>query len=285
MNGFKVGRVIPNAPLRANASPNRGGLRITRPTLRLLGLLLVLFAPFARAAETIPPAPRNHFNDYAGIIAPATARQLDAELTQFERDTSNQLVVAIFPHMQSDSSIEDYTVRVFQAWKVGLQGRNNGAVLFIFSQDRKLRIVTGYGLEGALPDARCKQIIENEITPHFRSGDFTGGAAAGTRALMAAAKGEYRGTGRSVAEGNRSGGSSVGGLLPMVMLMLLIVFILRKARSGSVVYGRSGRISPWISTGGWGGGGGGGWSGGGDSGGSFSGGGGSSGGGGAGGSW
>src|ERR1043165_8238042 len=116
-----------------------------------------------RAAEVIPAAPRDQFNDYAGLVAPATAQALESQLTQFERDTSNQILVAIYPHMQSDSSIEDYTVRVAQAWRAGTKEKKNGAVLFIFSNDRKLYIQVGYGLEGALPDATCKQIIENEI--------------------------------------------------------------------------------------------------------------------------
>jgi uncharacterized protein len=242
----------------------------------------------ARAAEVIPPAPRDHFNDYAGIVERGTATQLNTELTQFERDTSNQIVVAIFPKMQSDSSIEDYTVRVFQAWKVGQKDRSNGAVLFIFSQDRKLRIVTGYGLEGALPDALCKRIIEEEITPRFRVGDFSGGAAAGTRALMAAAKGEYRGTGRTVADQRRGSASSgVTPFLPFIIFFIVIALITRSRRRNTVL-GRRGTWvdhTPWWGGGGgWSGGGGGGWSGGGG-GGSFSGGGGSTGGGGAGGSW
>lgn len=254
-------------------------LKAVLPTLLLLFVALV---GSARAAEVIPPAPRDHFNDYAGIVAPETAAQLNRELTQFERDTSNQIVVAIFPKMQSDSSIEDYTVRVFQAWRVGQQQRDNGAVLFIFSQDRKLRIVTGYGLEGALPDALCKRIVEEEITPRFRTGDFTAGVAAGTRAMMAAARGEYRGTGRTDAD-RRAGAGSTGGfsVLPIV-IFVIIVILLSRSRRRSTVFGRRGvwiDRTPW-----WTGGGGGGWSGGGG-GGSFSGGGGRTGGGGAGGSW
>ena len=284
MNCLEAGRVNSDAPLVMRTSALNAGLRISRPAFGLLGLLLAFFATFAHSAETIPPAPRDHFNDYAGVVRSDTARQLDAELTQFERDTSNQLVVAIFPHMQSDSSIEDYTVRVFQAWKVGLKGQNNGAVLFIFSQDHKLRIVTGYGLEGALPDARCKQIIENEITPRFRSGDFTGGVTAGVHAMIAAAKGEYRGTGRTVADQSDSNGVGFG--FGGLIVILFIIGILRAVFRRNTLYGRRGYGSPWISTGGWSGGGSGGWSGGGGGGGgSFSGGGGSTGGGGAGGSW
>lgn len=248
--------------------------------IRPAALLCALFfcATGGRAAEVIPPPPKNHFNDYAGIVQPATAQQLEAELTQFERTTSNQLLVVIYPRMQSESSIEDYTVRVAQAWRVGQQDRKNGAVLFIFSQDRKLFVQVGYGLESVLPDALCKQIIENEIVPLFRQGDFTGGVAAGTRALMAATREEYQGTGRTAADGNRRSGSGMG-LAGIIFFVMLVLFV-RSFSRRDVLYTRRGRISPWIGTGGWGGGGG--WSGGG---GSFSGGGGSFGGGGAGGSW
>ena len=182
----------------------------------------------------------------------------------------------------SDSSIEDYTVRVAQSWRVGLNEKKNGAVLFVFSQDRKLYIQVGYGLEGALPDALCKQIIANEITPRFRQGDFTGGVTAGVHAILAATRGEYKGTGKTVAD-RRTGGSN--GLPPAVIFVLVIFFIAFSIfrRRGSAVYGRRGRF---ITYGGWGGGSfGGGSFGGSGGGGSFSGGGGSFGGGGAGGSW
>jgi uncharacterized protein len=245
----------------------------------------LIFVGGARAAETIPPAPRDHFNDYAGIVSPTAARNLNDELTQFERTTSNQIVVAIFPHMQSDSSIEDYTVRVAQSWGVGQRDKKNGAALFIFSQDRKLFIQVGYGLEGVLPDALCKQIIANEITPRFRGGDFTGGVTAGVHAMLAATKGEYRGTGHLVAENQMTNFIQHWGVFIFVMIIFMMVSVSRRRNT---VYSRRGLISPWISTGGWGGGSSGGWSSGGGSsggGGSFSGGGGSFGGGGAGGSW
>lgn len=100
------------------------------------------------ADEVIPPKPAQYFNDYAGVVSGGTAAQLNQKLEQFERDSSCQIVVAVFPKMQSDSSIEDYTVRVAQSWKVGQKGKDNGAVLFVFIQDRKMFIQTGYGLEG-----------------------------------------------------------------------------------------------------------------------------------------
>ena len=250
--------------------------------LARFALSALLLAVFARAAETIPPAPRDHFNDYAGLVRRDTAQQLNAELAQFERDTSNQIVVAIFARMESASSVEDYTVRVAQKWAAGQRDRKNGAVLFVFQQTRDVRIQVGYGLEGALPDALCKQIIENEIVPRFRAGDFDGGLSAGVRAMMAAARGEYRGSGRLVAQASDSsgGGSWVG----LVVFLVMLVLIMRANSRRGAYYGPRGRRGIWLGGPPWGGGGGSGWSGGGG-GGTFSGGGGSFGGGGAGGRW
>jgi uncharacterized protein len=246
----------------------------------ICGLLVALPA---RAAEVMPPAPTKYFNDFAGVIKPGTAERLNKSLEQFEKDTSSQIVVAVFPKMESDSSIEDYVNRMFRAWKIGQKQNNNGVLLAVFVQDRKMRIEVGYGLEGAIPDAIAKRIIDNEITPRFRNRDFDGGLSAGVNALIQAARGEYKGTGRTVAQ--TRGGSR----FPWPLIVFGVIFFLiaassfRRSRRGTV-YGRR-RSSGWgpiIWTGG-----GGGWSGGGggSSGGGFSGGGGSSGGGGASGSW
>jgi uncharacterized protein len=291
VNSAAVPCVSPAGPFRPAVPARRrdAGARFSLRRLLLIWPSVFLLATLAHAAEVLPPAPANHFNDYAGVISPAVAQRLNAELAQFERNTSSQLVVAIYPHMQSDSSIEDYTVRVFQAWQVGRKGSNNGAVLFVFTQDHRLRIATGYGLEGVLPDALCRRIIANEITPRLRAGDFDAGLTAGVHALMAAAKGEYRGTGRTVREGQAQPGARAG-VVGVVVFFIVVVLILRTVvgRGRSLLYDGMGRRGLWINPGGgnWGGGnwggGGGGWSGGG---GSFSGGGGSTGGGGASGSW
>ncbi|MGZ4961977.1 MAG: TPM domain-containing protein [Limisphaerales bacterium] len=257
-------------------------------TRNLVIFWLTLCCVIAQAKEVIPPAPKNHFDDEAHVISPGTATQLNNELAQFERDTGNQFVVAIYPKMQTDSSIEDYAVRIFRSWGVGSKEKNNGVVLFIFIQDHKLFIQTGYGLEGALPDVLCKRIIENEIVPRFKQADFNGGVTAGVHAVIAATKGEYKGTGRTVAEqrGGRSGNQSSW---PFVLMLLFILFPILIARSvlrrGYAINSRGYSGGFWTggmsSGGGWSGGGGGFGGGGG----SFSGGGGSTGGGGAGGSW
>lgn len=256
--------------------------------LRALFSAIVLFLLCTRgmAAEVIPPAPDAFFNDYAHVVSPGVAQRLNETLKQFERDTSDQIVVAVFPKMQSDSSIEDYTVRVAQAWKVGQKDKKNGVVLFVFIQDRKMFIQVGYGLEGALPDALCKRIIETEIKPRFRNSDYDGGLSAGVSAIMAATRGEYKGTGATANErGNSSGGPVF--IVVVILIVLALLFLSRIGRAFTGAGYRRGGYGGWtigsggFSGGGWGGSGGGGGGGGGG----FSGGGGSFGGGGAGGSW
>jgi len=260
----------------------------TRLLLRWLApALVVLCAALSLRAETLPPAPAAYFNDYAGIVSPATAQTLNARLEQFERDTSNQIVVAIFPRMDSASSVEDYTVRVAESWKVGQKGRDNGAVLFVFVASHQLYIQVGYGLEGALPDATCKTIIDREITPRFRAGDYDGGLNAAVTAMIAATKDEYHGTGRTQADNHKAHTGSFSNAVSALIIPLIFLVILIRIFGGMTnrgrTYGRSSRNSGWW-TGGGGGFGGGSFCGGGGGGG-FSGGGGSFGGGGAGGSW
>jgi uncharacterized protein len=151
-------------------------------------------------AAEIPPKPTRYFNDYAGLVRLDTAQRLNQQLAGFERQTSNQILVVIYPSLPRDSTIEDFAQDAFRAWKPGQQSRNNGAILFMFVKDRKLRIQTGYGLEGALPDAICKRIISDQIAPRFQVGDFDDGLTAGVNAMIAATRGEYTGNGRTVAE-------------------------------------------------------------------------------------
>ena len=286
----------------------------------LLPLLGALLGCGLRAAEVIPPTPRNHFNDYAGLIPAGVSQALNAELAQFERDTSNQVVVAIYPKMQSDSSIEDYTVRVAQAWGVGQQGRKNGAVLFIFSSDRKLFISVGYGLEGVLPDVTANRIIREDVAPAFRDGRFAAGINAGVDRVIAVVGGGALPPAKPAGARWPFGGFNLDSYLFVLFVAIPVAGAVLRAMlgrvagsvvgggavgavvwfvAGSIFFGAIGGIVAFVvmlatgmgggiahrgggstSTGGWSGS-----SGGGSSGGGFSGGGGSSGGGGASGSW
>jgi uncharacterized protein len=235
-------------------------------------------------AEELPPAPVGWFNDYAGLVSPAEARRLDQKLRRLDEETSTQFVVAVFPKLPSPS-LEDFTARTAQAWRVGRGELDNGAIFFVFVEDRAMRVEVGYGLEGALPDALAGRILREEVAPRFREGDWGGGLEAGIDAIVAAVQGEYTAPGPE-----KPAGPSLAAVLVVVALVILFILLVRFAAPGHPgrTYGGGGRrrdSSHW-SGGHWGGGrswGGGGWGGGG--GGGFMGGGGSFGGGGASGSW
>jgi uncharacterized protein len=260
-----------------------------RPERRLAALVVLaaLAAAALPAATEIPPAPTAFFNDYAGLVPPDRAQALNERLKQFAEETSSQIVVAVFPRLPEDEALEDFTNQVAQAWRVGQEKLDNGAVLFVFKENRKLRIEVGYGLEGALTDALSSRIIREAIAPRFKAGDWAGGLEAGVEAMMAATRGEYQASPRK--------GSPVAAIVPLVVFCLILIFVIYVSSKASRMqlphgrtYGRRGS-APWIfSSGDWGGGGGswGGFGGGGGGGGGgFSGGGGSFGGGGASGDW
>jgi uncharacterized protein len=248
---------------------------------RIAFCLGVFVAVHSQAAEVIPPKPAAYFNDYAGVVSKEAANHFNEQLAQFERDTSNQVVVAVFPKMQSDSEVADYTQRVAQAWSVGQKEQRNGVVLFVFTQDRKMFIQVGYGLEGALPDLTAFDITEYRIKPHFRNNDYEGGLAEGIDSIFKAIRGEYKGTGKTVLE-RRSNTPAPSFLFFVIFVVVLMIVSRIMRRLGGYNYSSS-RSGPVFlpmggGGGGWSSGGGGGFSG-------FSGGGGSFGGGGAGSSW
>src|SRR2546430_7358691 len=254
----------------------------TNSRLKRIPFCLAAFvAIHSQAAEVIPPKPAAYFNDYAGVVSKEAANHFNEQLAQFERETSNQVVVAVFPKMQSDSEIADYTQRVAQAWGVGQKEQRNGVVLFVFAQDRKMFIQVGYGLEGALPDLTTFDITEYRIKPHFRKSDYEGGLAEGIDSIFKAIRGEYKGTGKIGLE-RRHNTPAPSFLFFIIFVVVLMIVSRMMRRLGGYTYSsrRSGPIFLPVGGGGggWSSGGGGGFSG-------FSGGGGSFGGGGAGSSW
>jgi len=253
-----------------------------RATLRALVAfgLLAGAAAGVRAAETLPPPPTAYFNDYAGLVSAADAQRLDAKLREFAAQTSTQVVVTVFKSLPSPS-LEDFTIRAAESWRVGRKDWDNGAVLFVFVDERKMRIETGYGLEGALPDQLAGRILDEQVRPRFRAGDWTGGLEAGIDGIMAATRGEY------TAPPKKQEGVPLVAILIIACFVILFFWLASQGpRTGSVgrTYGRGGwrgGSGTWGGGSSWGRGGGGGWSGGGG----FSGGGGSFGGGGASSSW
>ena len=186
---------------------------------------LLIFPSLSPALE-IPRRPEGYVSDYAGLLSDSSKTSLEAELRQFETETSNQVVVAVFPTLEGEV-LEDFSIRLAEAWKIGQKGKDNGVILLIFKNDRKVRIEVGYGLEGALPDATAKLIIENEIVPRFREGRFDEGVERAVQAIIAATKGEYHAEPSSPA-GNYFGqalfaGIFLGALLPLLLLWPLFM--------------------------------------------------------------
>jgi len=238
---------------------------------------LFLALPGSAAGPAVPPAPTRYVTDKAGVIAPDVTARLESRLADFERETSNQFLVYTQSTVPDGTTLEEYTVACAQAWKAGQPQRKNGMILFVFPGSRKARLEVGYGLEGAMPDALARRVLDEQVIPRFRTGDYSGGISAGVAAAIAATRGEYKGTGRT--RGQRS-----EPFLP-VPLLLGIIFLFFFGIVPTI-FGRGRGGYSYIGRGGWGSGGFGGFGGGfGGGGGGFSGGGGSFGGGGASGSW
>ncbi|HKX11791.1 MAG TPA: TPM domain-containing protein [bacterium] len=212
----------------------------------LLAFALALATP--ALALDVPPPPDHYVTDQAGILSPTLKNQLEESLAAFERDTSNQVLVATFPDL-GGASIEDFGIRLSERWQPGQSGRNNGAILIVSKNDRKVRIEVGYGLEGPLPDAVAKSIIQNEILPRFKSGDFDGGVKAGVDAIVQATAGEYK--------GKVGGGIPVSGIILLIILIVVVILLLRLMTPYGLYHGGSYRGGgSWSgSSGGWGGGG------------------------------
>jgi len=262
-----------------------------RSMIQRMLVVLAFVVTAAHGAETMPAKPPRFFNDYTGRVDRGMTDTLNERLAQYERESSNQLLVAMYPRMQTNSSIEDYCTRTFESWGVGRADRDNGAVLFIFIEDRKMRIQTGYGLEATLTDAESSRIIEG-MKPFFRAGDYAGGASFAVTAMIEATKGEYRGTGKTLAEGRRHSLNGTQAWLMLGLLLFIIAMIVLsalQARKRGYVYDAKRRYQlpgdRWWNTISWSSGSSSGWSSGGGGGSSWSGGGGSTGGGGASGSW
>jgi len=243
--------------------------------LKTLLASLLVSVSFIAAAQNIPsrPNPPRLVNDFAGVLSSAEAQQLEQQLVAYDDSTSNQIAVVLVKTLD-DYPIEEYATKLFRAWGVGNKKTNNGIVILAAIDDRKIRIEVGYGLEGAIPDITAGHIIQNDLSPNFRSGDYYEGLSKAANSIIKAAAGEYK-----APEGyNKKKGKSglPIGLIVFVVVMI-IIFASRgggggggyMSRRGSglapfilgSMLGGSSRGSSWGGGGGWSGGGGGGFGG------------------------
>lgn len=221
--------------------------------MRLLPALVILLGLALPATALELPRPRGYVTDQAGILDAATVGQLDDFLRRFEESDSTQIAVLTLPSLEGEA-LEEVALKVAESWKIGQRGRDNGALLLIAKEERKIRIEVGRGLEGRLTDLLAGRIVDNEIRPRFKQGDFRGGIVAGVRAMSEAVRGEYQGTGRTAKKKE----AAPWWIFPLIFLG--IPFLLRLGGSSSAVHGRR-HGGHWIGGppmgGGFGGGGGG----------------------------
>jgi uncharacterized protein len=249
----------------------------------VLGVLLA-------AALTLPAAPSARVNDYASLLQAPDRQRIENAIVAGERATGAQVAIAIFRSLDSvrlkdgttPSTVEEFSIRLAEQWRIGDKGLDNGVLLVVFVDDRKVRLEVGYGLEGAVPDIEAGRIIREAIAPHFREQRYAAGLESAVKAVYARVE---PGAAKPPARGRPPSGVSFPtiGFFVLVVVIAVILGIERSRSRGFVnrrgyTAGRHGWGGPPVifpGGGGWGGG----------SGGGFSGGGGRFGGGGASGSW
>ncbi|MGN8057395.1 TPM domain-containing protein [Pedobacter sp. 22163] len=226
----------------------------------LFSLLSLLFT-FA-FAQDFPEKPNTLVNDYANVLSADQKQQLETKLVAFNDSSSTQIAIAILKSV-GDYDINEYAVELGRKWGVGQSGKNNGIMIVVAVGDRKISIQTGYGLEGALPDIYAKRIIDNDIKPNFRAGNYYAGLDEGTTSIIKYTKGEYKND--SPKTSSKKGGGGVSIVIIIIIVIVIIIIMRKGGGGGSEVIGGRGASNAlfWAmlfgsgggrSSGGWGGG-------------------------------
>lgn len=192
-------------------------LTVNRLRQWLLFLLVFVTSYMAVAANKVfpdPPNPPRLVNDYANMLSSGEQQQLENKLVSFDRTTSTQITIVTITDL-GGYDVSDYTIQLFNRWKIGQAGKNNGVLLLVSLNDRKAWITTGKGLEGVLTDAKTSRIFRNELKPAFKAGDYFGGLNQTVDAIIEVTKGEYKADKKSKDDG-----------IPIAAVIIIIIFIL-----------------------------------------------------------
>jgi uncharacterized protein len=196
--------------------------------MHALFLFLLVFSPFFVSGQLNIPAHGGYWvHDEANVLSAATRASLEKILERERDSSSNQIAILIVPSLNGEI-LEEFSLRVAEAWKLGTKEKDNGVLLLVAVEDRKVRIETGYGLEGVLTDALSNRIIRNEIAPRFREGDYNGGAQAGVAAIIQAIKGEYVNDDPAPRKKN----SKRSPFITILILIIIFVLMSRGRRGG-----------------------------------------------------
>ena len=192
---------------------------------KFLALLSFFFVILVGWAQDIPakPSPNRLVNDFTNTLTADQVAALEQKLVAYDDSTSNQIVIVIVA-TTNDYAPVDYATKLGREWGVGNKKTNNGVVLLVAKNDRKLFIAPGYGLEGAIPDITAKSIVEDIIKPNFRADDFYRGLDLGTNAIMKAAAGEYKApAGYRKNKGDKGDRSGWVGFIIIIIIMIMII--------------------------------------------------------------
>lgn len=193
-------------------------MKLIRVFILLMGVLAVSLSGQAQNILAKPNPPKL-VNDMAGLLSPAEQQALENKLVSIDDSSSNQIAVVILPTLDG-YPIEEYAIRLFRDWGIGNKKTNNGILLLIAAQDKKIRIEVGYGLEGVIPDVTALNIIDNDLKPAFRSGAYFEGIDKATDDIAKAAVGEYQ-----IRKAKKSKGTGSG--LWLFVIIIIIVLVLR----------------------------------------------------------
>lgn len=191
----------------------------------IVASLLMVFSVIH--AQQIPPrpSPPKLVNDLGNVLSPEEEQQLERKLVAYDDSTSNQVAIVTIRTLDG-YPIEEYALAILRQWQVGNKETNNGVVILAVIDDRQIRIETGYGLEGAIPDITASQIIRNDIAPAFRSDNYYEGFNKAVESIILAAAGEYKAPqGYKKESGKRPG-------IPAIIIIIIIIFILSKINRG-----------------------------------------------------
>lgn len=200
-----------------------------------------ILCALAATAQDFPERSNTLVTDYTNTLNPADKQRLETKLVAFNDSTSTQIAVVILKSTGS-YDINDYGVQLLRKWGIGQKDKNNGVLVLVAIGDRRMSIQTGYGAEGSLPDIVTQDIIQNDLKPHFKQGDYYGGLDAGTNSIIKAMKGEYK-----AAKKQKQGNSGPAGFIVIVIVVIILILVFRNRGGGGgrQIIGRRGGASPF----------------------------------------